>query len=110
MSPQEQIADAKIREALERGEDADLPGKGKPIDLDAYFATPEHLRMAFSVLRSAEVVPEELEILKEIHRLKALEEAAGDEVEKQKLRLRISDLHAVYDIKMRRYLRSDAVL
>jgi len=27
------------------------PGKGKPLDLGAYFATPEHLRMAYSILK-----------------------------------------------------------
>ncbi len=109
MSPQEEIIEAKIREALARGEDANLPGKGKPIDLDGYFATPEHLRMAFSVLRSADVVPEELEILKEIHRLKSLEEASSDEAEKLRLRLKISDLHAVYDMKMQRYTKGGAL-
>ena len=36
--------DEKIREAIARGEFDDLPGKGKPLDLDAYFATPEHLK------------------------------------------------------------------
>jgi hypothetical protein len=38
-------ADEKIKQALARGEFDNLPGKGKPLDLDAYFATPEHLRM-----------------------------------------------------------------
>ena len=33
-------ADEKIKEAIARGEFDNLPGKGKPLNLDAYFATP----------------------------------------------------------------------
>jgi hypothetical protein len=41
-------ADEKIKEAVAKREFEDLPGKGRPLDLDAYFATPEDLRMAYS--------------------------------------------------------------
>jgi hypothetical protein len=44
----------KIKEAIARGEFDNLPGKDKPLDLDAYFATPEHLRMGYSILKSAD--------------------------------------------------------
>ncbi len=33
-----------IKEAMERGEFDNLPGKGKPIHLTAYFDTPEEVR------------------------------------------------------------------
>ena len=33
-------ADEKIKEAIAKGEFENLRGKGKPLDLDAYFATP----------------------------------------------------------------------
>jgi hypothetical protein len=106
MSPQEQIADEKIREALARGEDKNLPGKGRPVDLDAYFAAPEEWRMAFSVLRSANVLPEELELLKEIERLKAGEAAAGDDAEeRRRLRKRIAELSAILEIKLQRFTK-----
>jgi hypothetical protein len=36
-------ADEKIKEAIAKGEFDNLPSKGRPLDLDAYFATPEHL-------------------------------------------------------------------
>jgi len=62
--------DEKIEEAIAKGEFDNLPGKGKPLDLDAYFATPEHLRMAYSVLKSADIIPEEMELLREIEGLK----------------------------------------
>ncbi len=64
--------DEKIEEAIAKGEFDNLPGKGKPLDLDAYFATPEHLRMAYSILKSADIIPEEMELLREIEVLKNL--------------------------------------
>jgi hypothetical protein len=67
----EKHIDNMIRAAIERGEFDNLEGAGKPIDLDAYFATPEDLRMGFSVLKSNQIVPEEIERLREIAELKA---------------------------------------
>jgi hypothetical protein len=52
--------DEKTKEAFARGEFDNLPGKGKP--LDAYFATPQHLRMGYSILKSADIIPESFEV------------------------------------------------
>ena len=109
MTPQEEIAEQKIRDALAQGEDRELPGKGKPIDLDAYFATPEGWRMGHSVLRSANVLPEELELFKEIRRLEEAAETAADEAEKRRLRRSASELRAVYEIKMQRFRKGNAL-
>jgi hypothetical protein len=62
--------DKMIGEAIERGEFKDLEGEGKPIDLDAYFATPQELRIGYSVLKSSKFVPEEIDRMKEIGEIK----------------------------------------
>jgi hypothetical protein len=59
-----------IQEAIARGEFDDLEGHGKPLDLTAYFNTPEDLRMAYSVLRSNQIVPKEVELVKQIAELR----------------------------------------
>lgn len=108
VSPQEQIAEGAIRAALARGEEnseALREKKGKPIDLDAYFNTPPELRMAFSMLKGADLAPEELELLKEINRLEEQAKTTADEKTRAELRLKISELHAVYDMKMQAYRR-----
>ena len=64
------LIENKIREAIDAGEFDDLPGKGRPIDLDAYFATPADLRLGYSVLKSARCLPVEVELMKEIDELK----------------------------------------
>jgi len=85
----EKLIEEIIREAMERGEFDDLPGKGKPLDLDAYFATPEDVRLGYSVLKSAGCAPVEVELQKEIESLKARLDVSDDQCERQSLRKEI---------------------
>ncbi|HVF47936.1 MAG TPA: DUF1992 domain-containing protein, partial [Pyrinomonadaceae bacterium] len=66
----ESAIEQQIRAAIERGDFDNLSGKGKPLDLDAYFNTPEDMRLAFGMLKSNEFVPDEVEKLNEIARLR----------------------------------------
>jgi hypothetical protein len=86
----EKAIEEKIREAIERGEFDNLPGHGKPLDLDAYFNTPEDLRMAFAMLRSNQFVPEEVEIMKEIEALRS-KIANASEAEQDSLKKRLNE-------------------
>jgi hypothetical protein len=87
----ESAIEQKIREAIARGEFDNLPGSGKPLDLDAYFNTPEDLRMAFSILKSNDFVPEEVEIFREIDRLNDQIKATDDEAEAAQLTARLNE-------------------
>jgi len=96
----ERIAENKIREAMQEGEFDNLPGAGKPIDLDGYFKLPEHLRVAFSILKSANCVPAEVELLNEIavreQRLLAAPEAEQPPIQRE-LALRRTQLAVVLE-------------
>jgi hypothetical protein len=48
--------------AIARGEFENLKGRGKPLNLDAHFDTPEDVRVGHSLLKSAGFLPEELEL------------------------------------------------
>jgi hypothetical protein len=85
----EKLIEEIIREAMEKGEFDDLPGKGKPLDLDSYFATPDDMRLGYSVLKSAGCLPIEVELQREIESLKARLGACDDERERQSLRKEI---------------------
>ena len=87
----ESAIEQKIKEAMERGEFDNLSGKGKPIDLDAYFSTPEDLRMAFSILKSNDFVPEEVEMFREIDALTKQIDEAGDAFQRDKLNKRLGE-------------------
>jgi hypothetical protein len=75
----ERIAENRIREAMQNGAFDNLPGAGKPIDLEGYFTLPEHLRVAFSILKNAHCVPAEVELLHEIATLEQQLSAAPEE-------------------------------
>ena len=55
------IAERKIEEALARGELANLPGEGRPLELDDDSLVPEDLRLAYRILKNAGFVPSEIE-------------------------------------------------
>jgi hypothetical protein len=69
--PFEKLAERRIRDAMEAGEFDRLPNAGQPINLDEYFSLPEHLRMAYSVLKSANCLPEEVHLLNDVARLES---------------------------------------
>ena len=82
----EKIAQQKIQKAIDAGEFDNLPNAGEKLDLDSYFALPPHLRMAYSVLKSANCVPQEVELLNEVARAEAAVAAADGQQRSQRIR------------------------
>jgi hypothetical protein len=74
----ELIAEQKIAEAISRGELSNLPGEGRPLDLDDDVLVPEDLRMAYRVLKNSGFVPPSVSLLREVRELEALLEGAAD--------------------------------
>ena len=103
--PTESAIERTIREAIERGEFDDLEGKGKPLDLTAYFNTPEDMRMAYFMLKSNQFVPEEVELLREVARLKEEIAASTSDQEKTLLRRKLHDKDLALAIAMEKYKR-----
>ena len=68
----DQIAEARIQEAIERGELRDLPGEGKPLRLDDDSAISEELRAAYRILKNAGFLPPELQLRKEVREAEQL--------------------------------------
>ncbi|RMG13529.1 MAG: DUF1992 domain-containing protein [Deltaproteobacteria bacterium] len=68
----QRLAEQRIREAIERGDLDDLPGRGRPLQLEDLSMVPEDLRMAFKVMKNAGVLPEEMQLEKKIARLREL--------------------------------------
>ena len=97
--------DEIIRDAMERGEFDDLAGAGKPIDLSAYFDTPEEIRLAYSVLKSADILPQEAELLKEISVLKDEAAATKDSARRKRLLKQIDQKRLEFNLMMERQKR-----
>lgn len=85
------IAERRIAEAQEKGALDNLPGAGRPLELEDDSMVPEDLRMAYKVLRNAGYLPPQLETAREIQTVMDLLESCADEREKyrqmQKLNL-----------------------
>ena len=101
----ESSIEQRIKEAIDRGDFDNLKGKGKPLDLDGYFAMPEELRMAFAMLKSNEFVPEEVEMMREIARLKDEISAAADPDQRSRLSSQLQEKHLALTIALEKYRR-----
>lgn len=93
----QKIIEQKIREAQMKGEFDNLPGTGKPVEIEDDRHVPEDLRMAYKILKNANCVPPELELKKEIRRMEDMFESLSDEKEKyrqiKKINFRIMQLN-----------------
>jgi len=94
------IAERKIQQAIEEGQFDNLENKGKPLVDDGLDLVPEDLRMAYKIMKNAGVVPEEIELRKEIVNLNQLLNACADEAERKAIRMKISEKQLKYNIIM----------
>jgi hypothetical protein len=99
----DRVVEEIIRDAMARGEFDDLPGQGKPLDLDAYFAAPEDLRLAYSMLKNAGYLPQEAELLRQMGQLRAQLDACGDEMERSRITREIDDRLLRFSLLNERY-------
>ena len=79
------IAEERILDAQRAGVFDDLPGKGKPLQLEDLSWVPEELRIGYHVLKNAHVLPPEAELLKDIHTLEDLMKHVEDEGQRRAL-------------------------
>ena len=87
------IAERRIEEAQAQGVFDNLPGRGRPLQLEDMSHVPEDLRMAYKILSNAGCLPPELAERKELNRLVDLLDSCKDEQERvqqmQKLRFMV---------------------
>jgi len=91
------IIEKKIKEAQEKGEFDNLPGKGEPLKLEDDGGVPEDLRMAYRILKNADCLPPEIELKKEIRQMEDMLAGIPDEKERyrpiKKINLKITRLN-----------------
>jgi hypothetical protein len=96
------LAEARIRQAIKDGEFENLPNSGQPLDLEEYFSAPAELRMAYSILKNANCVPVEVEILKDIARLEAAIDGESHSVERANLQRKLADRKTELAVRLER--------
>lgn len=105
----ERIAEEKIKEAIERGELDRLPGMGKPLKLEDLSRVPEELRAGYILLKNAGILPEEMELKKELITLRELIDSCTDDDEKRKLTKEWTEKKLRFHLLMERRGRSIAL-
>ena len=95
------LAEQRIEEAMRGGEFDNLPGAGKPLELDDDRMIPEESRVAYRLLKNAGFVPPELETRKEIADLHRLLATVTDEQEQQRAQRRLAVLQAALEARGR---------
>ena len=103
------LAEQRILEAQREGAFDNLPGKGKPLELEDLSWVPEDLRIGYHVLKNAHVLPPEVELLKDIHSLEDLLKHVQDEDERRSLAKSIQWKMIRLDMLKRRSLDLSAV-
>ena len=98
----EQLAEQRIEQAIQDGLFDDLSGSGVAIDLDGYLATPSHLRMCHSLLKSGGHVPAEVELMQSIHHMETILTNSEDPRQSKALQLQISHKKAELAMAMER--------
>ena len=85
---------------MDNGEFDNLPGKGKPIDLNDYFKAPAHLRVTYQLLKNYGVSPREVELKKELSELKKQLSLTSSTKEKKRLYRAIHDKSLILNLTL----------
>ena len=85
------IAEERIQEAIERGELRNLPGEGKPLEIEDLSHVPEDLRTAYIMMRNAGIVPEEVQLAKETVTLADLLRMCRTDEERADIRKKLNE-------------------
>lgn len=96
------LAENKIREAIANGDLNNLPGSGKPIKLEDLSHVPEELRAGYSILKNAGVLPEEMELKKEIITLQKLIDCCQGNEDRKQLVKKLNEKILRFDLMMDR--------
>jgi hypothetical protein len=83
------LVEQRITAAAKRGELADLPGAGSPLELDDDLLVPEEVRVANRILKNAGFVPPAVEQLRALRDIEAEFAKMSDKAAQCRLRARL---------------------
>lgn len=95
----------KIKQAIDAGEFDNLKGAGKALYHADYFDAPPEMRAGYSLLKSNNFVPEEVELLKEIGLLRERIKTCGDADKKRDWQKTLNEKSLALQIMLERNKR-----
>jgi hypothetical protein len=100
------LAEARIEQAIARGDLDGLPGAGRPLVLDDDRLIPEELRAAYRILKNAGFVPPEIEARRDVADLVALLATLDDDDAQRRARAKLALLEARLEASGTRFRRN----
>ncbi|MDN3017627.1 DnaJ family domain-containing protein [Neobacillus drentensis] len=85
------VSEDRIKKAYKDGEFENLPGLGKPMQLEDLSAIPEDLRMAYKLLKNAGYTQEESHLRQELMTIEDLIKKTDDSSEKENLQRKLNE-------------------
>ncbi|WP_347861359.1 DUF1992 domain-containing protein [Salimicrobium sp. PL1-032A] len=101
------IIEEKIKKAVRDGEFNDLPGKGKPLPKDELAYVPDELRNSYRVLKNAGMLPEEMQVKKEVVELEELLEEITNPEEKADTEQKLNEKRLRFHMLMEKRKKSN---
>jgi len=95
-----QIALEKIEEAIKNGEFENLAKQGQPVDLSALASVPPEMRAAYTIIKNSGLVPEEVQLLKEIAELKEKINCCTDPEQNSALIKKLRETELKYQLRL----------
>ncbi|MBB6455364.1 hypothetical protein HNQ94_003864 [Salirhabdus euzebyi] len=94
------LAEEKIKQAIKDGELDNLPGKGKPLKIEDLSMIPPELRSGYIMMKSAGMLPEEMQLKKELLTLEDLIKQCTDQDEKEEYKRKLSEKKIRFNMLM----------
>jgi hypothetical protein len=85
------VSEDRIKKAYKDGEFENLPGLGKPMQLEDLSGIPEDLRMAYKVLKNAGYTQDESQLRQEMMTIESLIKKCDDSSEKEDLQKKLNE-------------------
>lgn len=101
------IIEEKIKRAVDQGDFDNLPGKGKPLPKDEFAHVPDDLRNSYRVLKNAGMLPEEMQVKKEVVELEELLEHINEEEERERTEKKLNEKRLRFQMLMEKKKMSE---
>jgi hypothetical protein len=103
------MSEHQIKKGYENGEFDNLPGFGKPLELEDFSNVPEDLRMAYRLLKNAGYSPEENTLKQELLSIEGLIRNCESPEEKDHLQKKMNEkLHRFNQMMSKRGARTNS--
>jgi len=85
------VSEDRIKKAYKDGEFENLPGLGKPMQIEDLSGIPEDLRMAYKMLKNAGYTQDESQLRQEMMTIESLIKKCDDSSEKKDLQKKLNE-------------------